>query len=242
MNKYFIIKNLLSCFLMLFNSIFLKAQKTEYQPEMFKLKIKELKTPTEPIQWSFGNAYLCKGNLVTILSCLLKRDKGRLIVKGEIPEKFLDLELIQPSNSNIAEMLATKNEGKINDLEELTLVNTTIALLGKKYNFSLKNVIDSIDVWCLRTVDTSKFKRFVETGNFEDKYAGSDSASNSYEIMGQELSFLCYVVSLQSATIIYDESNEKGLLNFASPRIPINDMKNFQKINSFLEKYYGLHL
>jgi hypothetical protein len=236
------VKKLVVCMCLISGLSNLKAQKQPYQPIMYKLIVKELVTPPQFERlWGFGGAHLCKGKIVSILSCLLDTDYGRFKVKGKIPDKFLDIELDEPSYQSIEEMLATqKKQDTIDDLGGLSLVNSTIALLGKQYSFSIKNVVDTAEVWCLKTIDTSKLRHFIETNNFEDRYAGPTAHDIAWEGHGQEVSYLCRIISGVSQAIVYNETNIIDLLDFVNPPIPYKDMKNFDALNSFLEEYYGL--
>jgi hypothetical protein len=207
--------------------------------DLYKLTIKELRQPPKyESRWSFGSSYLCKGNLASIVQCLLNAERGRIKIKGQMPEKYFDLQLSEPNPIGLQQVLASG--GRSSKVDTLSLVHTAIALLEQTYHFKVTSIVDTVEVWCLQVADSTKLLRYDEReGN--ERYAGPNFDTNDWESVGMELYYLCSVVASKANVMVYDETNETGRFTFIKPTIPMGYMKDFAAINHFLETQYGLH-
>lgn len=236
-------KNLIFYIFFMYNISGLKAQQKDYDMTLFNLTVKELKQPLKYNSCnSFGSSVFCKGSLISVLNYLLGDDYGRLRIKGSVPDKYIDLNLKEPTQMGFEEMLTNGNKKKdIDELDSLSLTKIAITLLSRTYNFTVTSITDSSDIWSLQIVDISKLMRYDEVKDYDNRGAGPDFRNNAWEGIGVRLSYMCYIIASKAKSIIYDESNEKGLFNFVNPQIPYNLMENFDTINDFLKINYGLH-
>lgn len=232
-------KNIILEFLCLISAQPMLSQEKYSLTNKYELSIKELIQPTFNRPWSFGSAYLCQGNLVSIVQCLLKTEQGRIKIKGQMPEKYLDLKLNEPDLMGLQEALVSGGRGR--SLDSLSLVHTAIALLEQTYHFKVTSIVDTVEVWCLQVANTTKLVRYDERRDGDNRGCGTNLNANDWESIGMLLYYLCAVVGEKANVIVYDETNETGSFTFNKPNIPMSSMNDFTAINTLLETYYGLH-
>ena len=238
-------KKFISSIYFLFSFLVIQAQNLRFDyASMYGLNIKEFKDSTKITYSSnHGSLYTCKDHLVNVVRCLLGGDYGRVKIKGISPKVYIELELREPSKVGLEELINDSNKARDkNAADSLSLVKFAINVLARKYNFTVKSVTDTEEVWCLRVIDANKLPRFTRSIYLEDRGSGGDSLDiTRWRATGTGLYDICMSVQERAKVVIYDETNETGLFDFENPTIPFKTMENFEEINLFLERYYGLH-
>ena len=238
-------KNLVLIICLLTPITFLKAQDSPFgYGTMYGLNMREFKDSTKfKGSWNFWGIYRCKDHLTNVVRCLLGNDYGRVKVKGTSPKVYIDLDIYEQSRVGLDELIKDSNKARDKSAaDSLSLVKFAIGVLARQYNFTVKNVIDTEEVWCLRVVDSSKLSRFNRSLYLDDRGSGPDSLDlTRWRAIGMDFDALCSLIRVHSQVVVYDETNEKGLFDFENPTIPFKTMKNFEEINLFLERHYGLH-
>jgi hypothetical protein len=238
-NKFF---NSFIYFLFIYSCAPLQAQEM-YKDRKYELIIKEYFDPPKyDTRWHFGGCYTCKGSFVSILCCLLGVEHSRLKIIGKVPEKYLNVSIFEPAKEDLGQILA--NGSKLKDidlLDNLSFPKIAVALLEKDYKFTVSSIMDSTEVWCLKIKDTAKLVRYNEIRDTDNRGAGIDTRTKTWEATGMKLHYLCTAIEREANIITYDETNETDIFTFTFPPVPLITMRNFDHLNLFLETHYGLH-
>ncbi len=222
-----------------------------------QLSIKELyETDGYDANWSDESTYFCRGDLTTALRCLLKVDYGRVQIIGQPLKKHLEIRIDEPSSYEHAELLksnriddstlfldgnqlmATYREGmnkRRGALDSTTFAYIALEFLQKKYQVTIEQTKDTMDVWGLRLVDPSKVVRSQQRGG----YTQWDTVRQGWISSGMGLHCLRETIAYQNKVLIYDETNEKGGFDIW---IPTHIFETMEQLDDYLNLHYGLRL
>jgi hypothetical protein len=212
-------------FLIFLQTNYLFAQK-EIEPEgltLCNIVVKEYFTPIKQSGSSspFGINY--RGTLKKGIRDAWNVPLTRIKFNREPPLKYVSFEAQSGNTPNAARLLVQQN-------------------LELHFGFKITDSIDSIEIWTINKIDTTKLTPF-----FPEKHSTEGSMwgwgeciyDDSWEGIGAPISELakeCERVS-NHITVFNEENN--GLYYFD---IPYNEMKSFDALSQFLKKYYGLGL
>jgi hypothetical protein len=223
-----------------------------------EISIKELYKPAKyDMNWSNDAGCICRGDLRMVLTCLLRVDYGRIQVRGKTPKNYLDLSIREPdryfdanedsvSNDSIVVSILPLDGAKIlsivekkelknkGDLNSTTFAYMALQMIQKRYHVQIRKVQDTIDVWGLQRIHSSKL---VPYEGKKGGSAGFDTLQQAWVSTRMSLKYLCEAAAEKTKAMIYDETNSNDRFDFT---IPKQYFQTMEELNQYLLPNYGL--
>jgi hypothetical protein len=160
-------------------------------------------------------------------------------VKGDVPNKHLDVELSEPSRSSLQEMLSNphQNPKSSSGVDSFSVVGNLLAILSRTYHFSIRDTVEHLEVWYLKVANAAKLPRYQGADDNNERGGFFDNTKQAWFATGIELRSMCIWVKDHFKSIVYDATEETGSFDYEFPVTETVD-----KLSDYLVKNYGLIL
>lgn len=207
-------------FLLLQSTYFFAQPLAQEGLTLFKVEVKEYLSPIESGGGNhpFGSIY--KGTLKKAIVNAWSFPLTRFRFNKEPPLRYVSFEALSSRNPANARLLVQQN-------------------MQTYFKFTVTDRTDSIEVWVIHKVDTTKFIPF----NYETHggYGGWGECmdADSWEADGAPISELAKEYERKSGNLSIFEGNNEGIYYFD---IPYSFMKDAEEFNAFLKRFIGLEM
>lgn len=216
--------------------------------QLYTLEISELKAK-RPLRnereyaygYDLGIGFYFAGNIKLGVAQLFGYPHSRIRVKGKMPDLQILYQGTRPPRDWTKKQKETLHFGEIEKTEKLTdPVNQMIlSVLESRYNFTVEDFSDTVEVWVAKVVDSAKLSGFRSGREHGDGSAGphwtKDGTVTNWSIDNYLLETMWQALEQCSSYIVYDETKDQYRYNIK--KFDNEAFYNFDTMNREIEQF-----